>query len=201
MLRPPAQVDQARRAVARAADGVDHREIVGEKARAFRHLDARVEGVGKLARRGLELGGTEIVGRRVDEVAAEIERLGERQNPVLARAVGEDEPLGLAVIGRLVAGEAVAPGEETERGQLRVRKRRGEAIIAFGQRIGENPRQQRNLRRPILAAGAKQDTADAALLHRAAAAPNLACRSSLAPRPKPAQPRSRLRARGRRRRR
>ena len=79
-------------AVAGAAHGVDHREIVGEQARAFRDLDARAEGVGKLARGALELGGTEIVGRRVDEIAAEIERLGKRQNLVLARAFGQDEP-------------------------------------------------------------------------------------------------------------
>ena len=119
VLGAPAEIDQAGRAVARASHGVDHREIVGEQAGAFGDLDARAEGVGKLARRALELGGAEIVGRRVDEVAAEIERLGERQNLVLARAVGQHEaPRSCAPSADLVAGEAVAPGEEAERGKL-----------------------------------------------------------------------------------
>ena len=36
----------------------------------------------------------------MDKVAAEIERLGQRQHSVLARAFGQDEPLGLAVSGQ-----------------------------------------------------------------------------------------------------
>ena len=166
MLGAPAQVDEAWRAVARASDRVDHREIVGEQAGAFRHLDARIERGGELARGGLELGGAEIVGGRVDEVPADIQRLGEGQNLLLARAVGEDEARGLAAIGRFVTGEAVAAGEETKRGQLRIGERRGKAIIARGQRAWQSSRQQGNLRRPILASGPEQDTAKAPLFPR-----------------------------------
>ena len=109
-------------AVARAPDRVDHREIVGEQARALGDLDASAISGGELARGGLKLGGAKIVGRRVDEIAAEIERLGERQNLLLARAFGKDETLRLGVVRGLVAREAVASGEEAERGKLRVRQ-------------------------------------------------------------------------------
>ena len=71
----PGEVDQPRRARARAADGMDQREVLGEQIVALDHGDARAVARGKVARRRLELGGAQVGGRRVDEVAPQPDRL------------------------------------------------------------------------------------------------------------------------------
>src|SRR6478735_4816649 len=98
-----------------------------------------------LARGGFELGGAEIVGRDVDEVSPEIERLGEGEHFGPLHAVGQDQALGLAVVLCLVTAEAVATGEPGKGRKLGVRKLRGEAIIAGRKRAGERAGKQRRL--------------------------------------------------------
>src|SRR5262249_13238039 len=146
----PAQVDQPRRPVARPAHSVDHWEIVGEKARALRHLDAAAMDIGKLAGGGLKLTGAEIVGRRGDQIAAEIEGLGESKDLPSVDALRQHQPLGLWSVVGLVAGEAVVAGKERKRRKLGIWKRRGKAIIARGERRWQKPRRPRGLRPPTV---------------------------------------------------
>src|SRR6478735_10582808 len=109
-----------------------------------------------LARGGFELGGPEIVGRDVDEVSPEIERLGEGEHFRAIDAVGQDQALGLAVGLGLVAAEAVGAGEPGEGRKLGVWKLRGEAIIARRERARKRAGKQRRMLSPILSAGAEQ---------------------------------------------
>src|SRR5512143_3496822 len=145
---------------------MDHRKSVGEEPRALDDLHASAVSIGELARGSLEFGGAKIVRRRVDKIAAEIERLGKRQHLFFARALGEDETLLLGVVRGLVAREAVAPRKEAERRKFGVGKGRGEAIVTLRQRGGEHARKQRRKRGPVLAASAKEDAANAARTSR-----------------------------------
>ena len=110
----------------------------------------------------LELGRTEIVRRRVDEVAAEEQSFGKREQAGPVDTVGQHQALRLDVVLSLVATEAVRPGKPGKRGKLGIGKLRGEAIVAGRERARQGARKQWRLCRPILVANAKQGAANAA---------------------------------------
>ena len=138
-------------------------KLSDEQARSFRHLDGGAVLGSRCSRAArFELGRPEIVRRSIDQIAAEKERFGKRLNAAAIDAVGQHEPLRLCVVLRFVAAEAVGAGEPSERRQLGVWKRRGEAIIAGRKRPRQRTGEQGRLRPPILAADPKQGAADTA---------------------------------------
>ena len=92
--------------------------------------------LGEMARRGLDPVGAEVVGRRVDEVAAEDDRLGDACHLVRIDAVRHREPDGLRRAGA-VAVEVVAAEEPREGRERRIVGRVLEAIDALGQDAGQ----------------------------------------------------------------
>ena len=90
-LLAPADIDQPRRPVCGSADGVDHREIPGQKRLALDDLDLRFIGLGKLGRRIRKLFRAEVVGRPVDQITGQPGRLGNPAHFVLVRTVRPDQ--------------------------------------------------------------------------------------------------------------
>ena len=106
-LRPPREVDEARRLRGRAPDGVDHREVLLEKRVA---LDDGYRGLVNARQRPhrlFQVVRPHVVGRRVDQVAGEEDAVGQPLHPVAVRSGRQGEAQCLAGLAA-VAGEAVA---------------------------------------------------------------------------------------------
>ena len=103
VLAPPAEVDETRRLGRGLADGVDEREIAFEQIVAARRLERRAEFLGEPRGLALERRRAEIVGGRVDEVAAERDGAGDRLEPRGVDAVGR-RPAAAARPGRRDSG-------------------------------------------------------------------------------------------------
>ena len=133
----PGQLDQARRAGARAAHGVDGREIGLEQRVTYRLPELRAMlfgerpgGIGQLFR-------PHVFGRRVDQVACGGNGFGQRQATLGFRA-GFQHELGRRPAARLVAVELVAAQRPRQGGlfgrHLHALFRQGVAAFRQGQR-------------------------------------------------------------------
>ena len=162
VLAPPADVDEARRLGRGLADGVDERQIAFEEIVAARRFERRAEFLGELSRLAFERRRAEIVGGRVDEVAAERDGAGDRLEPRRVDSVGRDQPRPLGRVGA-VAVEAVEAEQERQRRQLRLVRRVGEAIGAGRQRRGEAAGGERIATLGVLLGEAEQRAGEAAV--------------------------------------
>src|SRR5687768_2191713 len=117
---------------------------------------------GKVARRRLKLRRAEIVGRRVDQVAAEIDRLGQGKNVVAISSLWKRKALRLGAVLGPVPPEAIGAEEPSDGCQLRIRQNRGETIVSRGQRIWQRAGKKGCFRGPVLPARAEQSAADGA---------------------------------------
>ena len=158
----PGEVDEPRGRRGGAADGVDHREILLQQLIADDALERGVVALCEMARRGFDPVGAEVVGRRVDQVAAEDDRLGDACHLVRIDAVRHREPDGLRRAGA-VAVKIVAAEEPREGRERRVVGRVLEAIGALGQDAGQLAGEERVLPAGIRA-DAEHGAEDAAIL-------------------------------------
>ncbi len=144
------------------ADGVDERQIAFEEIVAARRFERRAEFLGELSRLAFERRRAEIVGGRVDEVAAERDGAGDRLEPRRVDPVGRDQPRPLGRVGA-VAVEAVEAEQERQRRQLRLVRRVGEAIGARRQSRGEAAGGERIAALGVLLGEAEQRAGEAAV--------------------------------------
>jgi hypothetical protein len=158
----PQAISTSRGGVAAARPtAMDHRDVLRQQVLAH---DARERGavpVGDAARRRLDPVGSEVVGRRVDEVAAEGDRVGDPRGLRGIDALRRHEADALLGL-RAVAGEGVAAQEPGQRRERRVRRRVREAVVALGQEADELAGQERvgPLRgRPVEPEGRAEDAA------------------------------------------
>ena len=112
---------------------MNERKIGRDEVVAANHADAGVETLGEPDRLLFERVGPERIGRRVDEIAAEADRRGDALDFRRVDAIGRDQP-GLGRGIGLEAVVAIEPEQESERGEIGVGGRVGEAVDAFGQR-------------------------------------------------------------------
>ncbi len=144
----PAHVDEARRLVGGAADRMDERKILGEEIGPDDRPEGRAMPGRHRARGCLELGRPHVVGRRVDQVAGEPDRLRDAGQVGAVEAGDELKPhllgLGLA-LGLAIAREAIGSERKSERRQARVVRRIGEPVGARRQQGGERARPQQIL--------------------------------------------------------
>ena len=110
----------------------------------------------------LERRRAEVVGGRVDEVAAEGDGAGDRLEPRRVDPVGRDQPRPLGRVG-VVALEAVEAEQERQRRQLRLVRRVGEAIGARRQSRGEAAGGERIATLGVLLGEAEQRAGEAAV--------------------------------------
>ena len=106
------------------------------------HADAGVEMLGELDRLLFERVGTEHVGGRVDEVAAERDRRGDALESDPRRPRRARRGCGCGAVIGLEAVEAVEREQEAERREIGVWRRVGEAVDAVGQRRCELARRR-----------------------------------------------------------
>ena len=104
----------------------------------------------------------EIVGGRVDEVAAERHGAGDRLEPRRVDSVGRDQPRALGGVGAVTV-EAVEAEQERQRRQLRLVRRVGEAIGARRQCRGEAAGGERIAALGVLLGEAEQRAGEAAV--------------------------------------
>ena len=144
---------------------MDERQIAREQIVAARRLERRAEFLGELLRLAFERRRAEVVGGRVDEVAAERDGAGDRLEPRRVDPVGRDEPRPLGRIGA-VALEAVEAEQERQRRQLGLVRRVGEAIGAGRQGRGEAAGGERIATPDVLLGQAEQRAGEAAVAPR-----------------------------------
>ena len=128
-------------------------------------LNARAMPRREVARGLLQLGGPEIVRRRVDQIARERHAVGDAREVGAVDALGNFE-LRAARIGLAVARELVAAEREGQRGKARIVRRVGEAIGAGRQQAGQAAGQEAVLLRLVGAFQAEQDAAQRAIRGR-----------------------------------
>ena len=160
---PQREVDEPRGAGRgrRRADDVDQRKAVGERI-ACRHGDGGAVTSGEILRRERELRRAHGVGGRVDQVAGEVDRVGDADRPSTVGAVGDDQArAGIAVA---VAGVAVRAEGEGERGEAVAGEAQAKAVVA-GRKGGREPAGEER-RTIVVLAEAEEDAADAALARR-----------------------------------
>ena len=102
------------------------------------HSDLGAEPLGLLANRLLELGGTEVAGRRVDEVADERRRLGKPDGRIDPCRFGGEQHARSAfrfVLLRAIGVEAMLGEQPAERGRTGIALRK--LVLPFGQALAE----------------------------------------------------------------
>ena len=139
----PADVDQPRRAHTRAADRVDERVVGLEQRVAHGHREFRVMAFGQSLCRGRELHRSHIVGRCVDEIAAEEHAFGNARGFFAVDAVGQHQ-FRLGAIVLAVARKAVEAENPGQRGApTDIVRHIAEPIGAGVELLGESRRRQR----------------------------------------------------------
>ncbi len=106
---------------------MDQREIFRQQRFADDRANARAVTLGKRPRGRFELGGAEIVGGRVDEIAGERDRLDDARKIAAVDAFGQLQPdllCGLLAVAR----EPVRAERERKRGEPAVRGRIAEPV-------------------------------------------------------------------------
>src|SRR5262249_24190996 len=101
LLLAPGEVDEPWRARAGAAHGMDHREVLGEQIRPADTRQACAGPRGELPDRVLQLRGTEVARRRVDEIAAEPYPFDRREHAGEVGAWDYPELGSVVAVGRL----------------------------------------------------------------------------------------------------
>ena len=141
----PFQIDQPRRPLGSAADGMNQRKVLGQEIVADDHLEIRPVARGQRARGCFQFRRPHVVGRRVDEIARQCDRLDDALEVFAVNALRRIE-LGPQRLGLAVAGEAIRPERKGKRGQPRVVRIIGKAVNAIGQLLGQPPGEKRIVR-------------------------------------------------------
>ena len=137
----PAQIDQARRARRRAADGVNERKIVLEEIvagdaarRRALPLRERAGGIFQFLR-------AHVVRGRIDEIACERHAVDDAREVGAVHAIRQHQT-DLAIVTLAVTREAIGAEREGERGEPRIVRCVGETIKPVRQQSGEASRQE-----------------------------------------------------------
>ena len=154
---PPGQVDQPRRPRGGAANRMNERKIVPQQVVANRGVNVRAVLAGQPACGVFQLWGAHIVGRRIDEIAHQRDRLDHVLELFAVEALRQIE-LDLAAFGLVVAGEPISAEREGERREPRIVRIVGEPIYA-GRQLLRQPAGQEQILRVAAVLQAEQDAA------------------------------------------
>ena len=158
----PGHLDEAGLAGGRGggADGMDQREVFGGEPLPHDLGDDGAGTAAEVAGGVGQLGGAEVVGAGVDEIAGERHRVGDAHDVGAVDAGRQHEAAGGAAVGA-IAGEAIGAKREGERGKGGIGETGAEAVGAGGQRAGQLAGKQRG--RPLAVAEAEEDGGDGAI--------------------------------------